>query len=951
MKNLLVAAGCLLLVPATAHAQQWLMPRMADTARTDSTAAATTSHRIPGKIVAELPVDSLEGALLLEPGITGTEAGLSLRGTAPGSHSVYVNGIDITPSHRRVRHMPAPGTVGGVSAITGPLPAWAGGSGSSALRLETPGSEARGGRISWETDRFTSGLGLNQFEGALGREDRTSRVFFGGMLFGQKSAEFGMDAELVPIFAPAGLDTIVTVGEAGDVVLPAWALARGECDRFDQSPDPRIAENYDAACSEDRTPGSARSGYRIAAAGEYSVGRTTRLSALLLRGRDSDRIFDYGSINNPANTFGRESESKVYGLSLSGPTGPRRTGTWRLSISKQREELIVSPLTPESEADTRDPAGGLMLGGFDFRWDLETFPIDSALISNYRENRVGSRRSPYDLENPDQYRTLDRLADGPYALRGFDESGGPVGLLTLFEEKRTVAAGTGTWRVTANSDFTLGGEYVRYAIASYDHALTSQVHSSIYDERPTRGAIFAEDRFSYGDLEFVAGIRYDFFSTGAERPWVLDTVATLPGGASNPRFGEYHPFPRISSYSDADGTFLLEGAQVPLVVSREDERHAAWSPTFRAELAVSDATRLRAGFSRSAQMPDLAQSLRGINTDLAVTAVDNVFGTDLGFLRAGTAEFGVTHSLAAALTAEVAMYQRTTTGVPAIVGAQLRDPARQNIEVGLLQLQDVGRESARGLETRLGWGSEALHGTIAWSWQRVGASPADLPARWERPHTLAAMLAYTAPDGGGRGLLRDGSLLLTFRMASGTPYIRCSGFGFSDEPCGDIGSLERDRLPSFRQIDLRFAKRIGGRRSASIFLDARNLLGRRNVRRVHAATGETTNDAALQAARDVASREWLDEGDVNSVLAGSSLDLTFAGQGAGGCAGWVSVTGDPAAPNCVALVRAEQRWGNGDGLFTPEEQATVADAEYAAFRGNGFFSEPRRIRMGIEIGF
>ena len=35
--------------------------------------------------------------------------------------------------------------------------------------------------------------------------------------------------------------------------------------------------------------------------------------------------------------------------------------------------------------------------------------------------------------------------------------------------------------------------------------------------------------------------------------------------------------------------------------------------------------------------------------------------------------------------------------------------------------------------------------------------------------------------------------------------------------------LARERLPAFRQLDLRFAKRIGGRRSASIFLDARNL--------------------------------------------------------------------------------------------------------------------------------
>ena len=959
--RLLAAAGCFLFVmPAIANAQQWLMPRAADTASTDSAAAATTSRRLAGSVVRELPVDSIAGALLLEPGVTATDAGLSLRGTAPGSHSVYVNGIDMTPSHRRVLHLPAPGSIGGASVVTGPLPAWAGGSGSAALRLETPGSEARGSRLSWETDRFTSGLGLNRFEGSIGREDRTSRVFLGGLLFGQKSVEPGADAELVPVFSPAGVDTTVAVAGLGEVTVPAWRLARGDCDRFDQSSVPGIAANYDAPCSGQRTPGSAVSGYRMAAAGDYSVGRTTRLSALLLRGRDTDRLFDYSSISNPANAFGRQSESSVYGLALSGPTGPRRTGSWRISISRQREMLVVAPLTAESEAETRDPAGGLMLGGFDFRWDLETFPVDSELIANYRTNRPGSRRSPYELENTDQYRTLDRFNDGPYAGSGFDESGGPVGLLSLFEEKRTVAAGSGTWRVSANSDFTLGGEYVKYSVASYDHFLTSQAYSNIYDERPTRGAIFAEDHFAYGDFIVAAGLRYDFFNAGGDRPWVLDTVSALPGGGSNPAFGAYHPFPRISSYTDADGTFLLRGAPVPLVVMREDERHTAWSPTLRAQVAISDATRLRAGLSRTARMPDLAQSFRGINTDFAITAFDHVYGSDLGFERAWTAEAGVTHALSDALTGDVALYRRATTAVPLVVVAPLRDPTRQNAEVGVRQLQGAGRETARGVETRLGWRSAALRGTIAWSWQRVRSEvpffdqsePVELPTAWERPHMVSATLGYTAPDGGGRGLLRDGSLLLTFRAASGTPYVPCPGFGFSDEPCGDPGAtLERERLPSFRQLDLRFVKRIGGRRSASLYLDVRNLLGRRNVRRVYAATGTTTSDAALQRAREVASSEWLVEGEANGVVAGAGLDLTFAGQGAGGCGGWVAVNGDPAAPNCVALVRAEQRWGNGDGVFTAEEQMIVADAEYAAFTTRGLFSEPRRIRLGIEIGF
>jgi hypothetical protein len=120
---------------------------------------------------------------------------------------------------------------------------------------------------------------------------------------------------------------------------------------------------------------------------------------------------------------------------------------------------------------------------------------------------------------------------------------------------------------------------------------------------------------------------------------------------------------------------------------------------------------------------------------------------------------------------------------------------------------------------------------------------------------------------------------------------------------------------------------------------------------VYAATGTTTNESAVEDARLQAVSDWLDEAAANGAQAGSSVDLTFAGQGAGGCASWVTGSGSPAAPSCIALVRVEQRWGNGDGIFTAEEQVLVADAAYAAFTAGGLYSAPRRIRLGVELGF
>ena len=60
----------------------------------------------------------------------------------------------------------------------------------------------------------------------------------------------------------------------------------------------------------------------------------------------------------------------------------------------------------------------------------------------------------------------------------------------------------------------------------------------------------------------------------------------------------------------------------------------------------------------------------------------------------------------------------------------------------------------------------------------------------------------------------------------------------------------------------------------------------------------------------------------------------------------------PAAPNCVYLIRAEQRFGHGDGVFTIAEQHRASDANYAVAAGlNNFTGSPRRVRVGFEINF
>ena len=55
---------------------------------------------------------------------------------------------------------------------------------------------------------------------------------------------------------------------------------------------------------------------------------------------------------------------------------------------------------------------------------------------------------------------------------------------------------------------------------------------------------------------------------------------------------------------------------------------------------------------------------------------------------------------------------------------------------------------------------------------------------------------------------------------------------------------------------------------------------------------------------------------------------------------------------CSSAIRAEQRYGNGDGVFTIAEQTAAGDALYQVARGVQEQTAPgRRVRIGLEVDF
>jgi len=166
--------------------------------------------------------------------------------------------------------------------------------------------------------------------------------------------------------------------------------------------------------------------------------------------------------------------------------------------------------------------------------------------------------------------------------------------------------------------------------------------------------------------------------------------------------------------------------------------------------------------------------------------------------------------------------------------------------------------------------------------------------------------------------------------------------------------LNDSRLPAYKQLDLRLVKRFGTGGRFAGYLDARNVLNFRNVLAVFAATGETDNPAESSANWSADSVDLSNEAIQNGrYRSDGSIDL---GEGLPdprvGCALWADQAGNPAAPNCVYLIRAEERFGDGDHVFDLTEQQRASDALYRAVRGpQELTGPPRLIRVGLEASF
>ena len=782
----------------------------------------------------------------------------------------------------------------------------------------------RGGGDKWLADgsaesedplRADGGSGFSRFEGTVGGPFLGGfRFRAAGTLLGRRSAPTGIDYAGSPFYVPTGIDTTMAYPDPSSLPDSIYAPIQ----RFG----PTTSVPYSPLSTADWA-------VRI----DGRLGRAS-VWAHWLGTRAAERTFNYLDVANPLQARGadRSGSDLAAGVFLPLAAGLHLDGS--LSLQHQRSE--EGPLTSQGEFDSRDPSLGLMLGGVDLRWDMDNFPVDDQLIANYRNNTPGSRRSPYDLENTAQYALVDQYRNNAYGLYGWSEGGGPVGSLAFDHDSRLLATAAVTEDLGGGHTFRLGAEVVHHDMQHYMHRLTSQASSDVWLAQPVESALLADWTWSANGWTLNAGARIGRFRTGASRPFLLDTVS------SSPTVGQYQYYPRISSYGQGDPTLKHF---VP------DAAHTAFAPHVALMGALNDGFSVRLSVARTARMPDLGYLLAGVNTDLAITSFNAIFGSDLGQEIIDVYEIGVSKDFGT-VHLDATLFNDEFRKIVAPTLAGLYDAARgTNNDVIVTRLYSGG--AYRGVSVSADWkASSWLHAHGAYTFADTAAADSYFsplgPVGNFRRHTLALSTLLTAPESSS---LHGMGALVSYRVMSGSA--RPVDPGFLPLPV-IYGEAVTERLPSWSSLDIRVARSFTlAAQHLTVYLDARNLLNAENLVRAF-TNGDPTHFAANEGlAWGNDSAGYADEARRNGLYSPSGdIDLTFGGAGRGGCGAWVTVTGLLSPPNCAYLIGAEERFGNGDGTYSLTEQHSASMAYYhTAFGKNAFTGSGRSVRIGAQIAF
>ncbi len=886
-----------------------------------------------------------------------------------------------------------------VSVTTGAASAQFGNAQAGIVNISTrTGGNKFAARLAAETDAVfgkTLGMGYNRFEanvsGPMGVKGLTFNL--AGAAEGNLSVRPGKGRQDFPVFVSTGVDTVVanpdSVGSTTttNVNVNQYSIYTGSCSAFANNSDPGIASNNGQPCHGARLPNASFSAYQWTANINLSYGNGSRLRIGGSFSQNQGKNFVFGRELNPgiaANQqtgFRAQNAAWIASWTQNLAKSAERALALDVNLSYQTDRFIESPF-----ADGGPGTGTLgfyfspipLQYGFsvlDARYDVNGNEDPSGVYSKLDcfIRNIASCLGVIPLNNADSvgaHVPTTVYRSNPYGLQTttFADGGLSDARLQLYSENRWVANASLDWQLDRYNRIQVGGEFVHYDMVSYSARIPNESFEDYWAEKPVRYAAFIQDRLDIGDVVVQLGLRYDYFDTRASR---------------------WSGYPRISTNPALD---TLPPGTDPTVLYVPDQPFDYLSPRLQVAFPVTERTNFRLSYAQSVQTPDFALVLGGINSDISATG-PFVYGQNVDYGKSFIFEFGIQHAFSDDMVLDISAYNRDNLANAAARLVTARDPLTgNNTDLSMLTNADFG--NAKGIDLRLNRRfGQLFNGTLGYSYTSAASTGSDpytylafgnvvnrvtggtqpppqaiAPTALSRPHNLVGSLALTFPDRWNAGttigaILQNFQVFAVFRFASGTAYTACaSANGNQGVRSGDgcnqgrlQGGLNTVRLPMFKQFDLRFVKGVNlGRGQLSMYLDARNILNFTNVLTQYVVTRSITSQLEQQDQFSSDSSLYASEAAQNGVyLPDGSLNLTFGGAGRSGCSEWVNLGNMPSVPNCIYLLRAEQRWGNGDGIFTLAEQLRASSALYytAGAAPTYFYGAGSQLRLGVEFTF
>jgi len=358
-----------------------------------------------------------------------------------------------------------------------------------------------------------------------------------------------------------------------------------------------------------------------------------------------------------------------------------------------------------------------------------------------------------------------------------------------------------------NTDVYFGGEVSRQHVRTFQRVLGYlPVGDSVpppvaSDFSPTSAAGYVEAQAHGSDFVVTVGLRYDQFDPGASLPGThLGARRSI-----NPRFGF---------------STVLKGATV--VVS----------------------------WGRFSQAPDVQYLVDAVFDETLRTGRFRRCNPNLGFEQATQYEFSVRARPTANTSVRVNVFNKLLDGLVASVplGVEADSTIFGNLDFGNVKGAEVifDRPLVDFWGVRLAYTLQSATGTATNAFDlvrriRIGPTgdtinPArvEFPLDYDRRHSVTVIGQGRVPDSIGPRPFRGFEAAAIVRFSSGLPFTMTNLTGDTL-----IGLPNSHRLPPLLTVDMLLRRPLRvGRWRGSVYLDARNLLNRRNVEAVRRDTGE-----------------------------------------------------------------------------------------------------------------